>query len=220
VLDLPSKACLNIHASLLPRHRGAAPIQAAIRDGDTETGITIMWMDEGLDTGDMLLEASLPILAEDTGGTLHDRLAELAPSCLEQALSLIAAGTAPRIPQDHAQATYVAKLTKEHGRILWSDDATRIALQVRAFHPWPGTFCLAPVGEGKTAQLKIHAAREVAAPAIPAEPGTVLEAEQRWVVACGRGALELLEVQMEGRKRMPALQYLHGHPWPVGEKLS
>ena len=121
VLEIPGIACLNLHASLLPRHRGAAPIQAAIVAGDRETGITVMYMDEGLDTGDVLLQKRLEIGPDETGGSLHDRLAEIAPDALWEALSQLQAGSAPRIPQDSAIATYAPKLEREHGRIDWTN---------------------------------------------------------------------------------------------------
>ena len=123
VLEIPRLACLNLHASLLPRWRGAAPIQAAIAAGDTETGITVMYMAEGLDTGDILLQRSVEILPNDTGGSLHDRLAQIAPEALLQSLRMVAAGNAPRIPQDNACATYAPKLKREHGLIDWSESA-------------------------------------------------------------------------------------------------
>lgn len=220
VLDIPKLACLNIHASLLPRHRGAAPIQAAIRDGDAESGVTIMWMDAGLDTGDILLMERLPITPEDTGGSLHDKLALLAPQALQQALALIAEGRAPRIPQDHAQATHVKKLEREHGHVDWSRSAVEIERTVRAFNPWPGTFCLLPGEGGRAAQLKLHRARVAGdAEACPVG-GTVISATGRLLVSCGSGVLELLEVQMEGRKRLSAAEFLRGQPVEAGTLLS
>ena len=219
VLEIPKLACLNIHASLLPRHRGAAPIQAAIRDGDVETGVTIMWMDEGLDTGDMLLVERLSILPEDTGGVLHDKLAATAPQPLLKALELVAAGIAPRIPQDHAQATHVKKLEREHGRIDWSRSAVQIERLIRAFNPWPGTFCMLEVGEGASSQLKIH--RAAALPQTEACPvgGTVIGTEGKLLVSCGVGVLQLLEVQLEGKKRMSAQDFLNGYKLEAGTRL-
>lgn len=215
VLDVPPLGCLNIHASLLPRHRGAAPIQAAIRDGDSETGITIMFMDEGLDTGDMLLKHMLPITAYDTGGSLHDKLALLAPSTLEAALDLIAAGNPPREKQDEAQVTHVRKLTRQDGKLDWSKTAAELERLVRAFMPWPGTHCLLEGG-----QLKIHRASIENADTCPA-PGTIVRADASGIlVSCGKGLLNLLEVQAEGGKRLPAADFLRGHPLEPGAKLA
>src|SRR5438034_2835174 len=140
VLEIPPVACLNLHASLLPRWRGAAPIQAAIAAGDRETGITVMYMAEGLDTGDILLQRKIDILPAETGGSLPARLAKLAPNALLDSLRLLAEGNAPRIPQDNILATYASKLKREDGRIDWSEPAEAIERKVRAFNPWPGAF--------------------------------------------------------------------------------
>src|SRR6266511_5433909 len=140
VLEIPKIACLNLHASLLPRWRGAAPIPAAIAAGDRETGITVMHMDEGLDTGDILLQRTIDILPDDTGRSLHDRLAHIAPNALLESLRMLATGTAPRIPQDNSLATYAAKLKRENGRINWSEPADVIERKIRAFNPWPDAF--------------------------------------------------------------------------------
>ena len=220
VLDLPKLACLNIHASLLPRHRGAAPIQAAIRDGDAETGVTIMWMDEGLDTGDALLEERIVIRPDHTGGLLHDELAEMAPAPLLRALKLIKEGLAPHLPQDHSKATHTGKLEREHGRLDWSQSAVVLERLVRAYNPWPGTFTMVPSDDGKLLQLKVHQASVVANGEACPVGGTVVAAGDRLIVACGKGTLELTEVQMEGKKRMPARDFLRGHPVEVGTRLS
>ena len=140
VLEIPRIACLNLHASLLPRWRGAAPIQAAIAAGDPQTGITVMYMAEGLDTGDILLQRKIDILPTDTGGSLHDRLAQIAPNALLDALQMLAKGNAPRIPQDNALATHAPKLTRDDGKIDWSEPAEIIERKIRAFNPWPGAF--------------------------------------------------------------------------------
>src|SRR5438128_6661436 len=137
VLEIPTIACLNLHASLLPRWRGAAPIQAAIAAGDRETGITVMYMDEGLDTGDILLQRKIEILPTDTGGSLHDRLAQLAPEALLDALQMLMKGNAQRTPQDNALATYAPKLTRDDGKIDWSESAEIIERKIRALNPWP-----------------------------------------------------------------------------------
>src|SRR5437773_11202672 len=135
VLQIPKIACLNLHASLLPRWRGAAPIQAAIAAGDCEAGITAMYMDERLDTGDILLQRNVEILPNETGGSLHDRLAQIAPEALLESLRLLAAGGAARIPQDNARATYAPRLRREHGRIDWAESAAAIERKIRAYYP-------------------------------------------------------------------------------------
>src|SRR5205823_2453191 len=146
VLEIPEIACLNLHASLLPRWRGAAPIQAAIAKDDPETGITVMHMDEGLDTGDILLQRRIDIRSNDTGESLHERLAQIAPEALLESVRLLATNAAPRIPQENALATYAPKLKREDGRIDWSDPAQTIERKIRAFNPWPGAFMeLAPL---------------------------------------------------------------------------
>lgn len=215
VLDVPKLGCLNIHASLLPRHRGAAPIQAAIRDGDTETGVTIMFMDEGLDTGDILLMKRMPITTDETGGSLHDKLALQAPAALEEALAHLATGHPPREKQDESKATHVRKLTRQDGRIDWSHSAVELDRLIRAFTPWPGTSCLL-----KGAQMKVHRAQVIAnADACPA-PGTVVSADAGGIaVSCGDGLLNLLEVQIEGGKRLSAADFLCGHSLQAGDIL-
>jgi len=220
VLDLPKVACLNIHASLLPRHRGAAPIQAAIRDGDAESGVTIMWMDEGLDTGDILLEKRLPIRPDHTGGILHDELAAMAPSALLEALSLLSKGEAPRIAQDQSKATHTGKLEREHGRLDWSKSAVELERLIRAFNPWPGTFTMLPTTDEQMVQLKVHGARIVENGEACPIGGTILDADGKWLVSCGSGVLELTEIQLEGRKRMTAGDFLRGHPVAVGTVLK
>src|SRR3954468_13715645 len=142
VLEIPRVACLNLHASLLPRHRGAAPIQAAIVAGDRETGISVMYMDEGLDTGDVLLQKRIEIAPNETGGSLHDRLGEIAPAALNDALTQLQSGSARRTPQDSSAATYAPKLEREHGRIDWSEPVALIERKIRAFDPWPGAFAM------------------------------------------------------------------------------
>src|SRR5262245_51910299 len=152
VLHIPRMASLNLHASLLPRWRGAAPIQAAIAAGDSETGITVMYMDEGLDTGDILLQRKIAIAPTETGESLHNRLGEIAPDSLFEALRLLETGKAPRIPQAKELATYASKLNLESGRINWNEPAEVIERKVRAYNPWPGAF-----SEFKNRKLKIFA---------------------------------------------------------------
>ena len=203
VLEIPRLACLNLHASLLPRWRGAAPIQAAIATGDSETGITAMYMAEGLDTGDILLQRNLEILPDDTGGSLHDRLAQIAPEALLESLQLVAAGNAPRIPQDNALATYAPKLKREHGKIDWSESAEAIERKIRAYNPWPGAFM-----KVDSQNLKIFSASVVD---LNGEPGEFLRSDEDLIVYAGKGALSLGEVQLEGKRRMTAAEFLRGH---------
>ena len=203
VLEIPKLASLNLHASLLPRWRGAAPIQAAIAVGDRETGITVMYMDEGLDTGDILLQRTIDILPDDTGGSLQDRLAQIAPEALLESLRMLEKNSAPRIPQDNAQATWAPKLKREHGRIDWSEMAEAIERKIRAFNPWPGAFM-----EISGRNLKIFSASVVD---LSGEPGEILKSENELVIAAGKGALLLGEVQLEGKRKMSAAEFLRGH---------
>jgi methionyl-tRNA formyltransferase len=214
VLGIPRIACLNLHASLLPRHRGAAPIQAAIAAGDGETGITVMYMDEGLDTGDILLQSRLTISTDETGGSLHDRLAQLAPEALAQALDQLSQGTAPRQPQDPASATYAPKLSREAGSIDWKEAAQVIERKIRAYDPWPGAFGLLHGASTKPLHLKIFRSTVVDQIA-SAQPGEVICASNsEMVVGTGRGLLRLDEVQLEGRRRMSAADFLRGFSSP------
>ncbi len=206
MLEIPRIACLNLHASLLPRWRGAAPIQAAIVAGDRETGITVMHMAEGLDTGDILLRRSINILPTDSGGSLHDRLAQVAPDALLEALKMLAKGNAPRIPQDNALATYAPKLTRDNGKIDWSESAEVIERKIRAFNPWPGAFTdIASLGARK---LRVFSAAIVD---LSGKPGEFLRRERELVIATGKGALSLREVQLEGKRRMNTADFLRGY---------
>ena len=208
VLDIPRLGCWNVHASLLPRWRGAAPIQRAIEAGDTQTGVCLMQMEKGLDTGPVLLSLSTPITEEDTGGSLHDRLATLGAEVLADGLKLVRAGMRPvPQPQPAEGVTYAHKLDKAEARLDWSLPAGVLANRVRAFDPWP-------VAEAELAgeRLRIHAARAVPAPA-DAVPGAVLSASRDGLdVACGEGALRLLRVQREGGRPLPVADYLNARP--------
>jgi methionyl-tRNA formyltransferase len=215
VLEAARIGCINLHASILPRHRGAAPIQSAILAGDTETGVTVMYVDAGLDTGDILLIHRLPIHRHDTGGTLHDRLAAATPAALAEALRLLEAGAAPRIPQDNALGTYAKKLEREDGAIRWDRPCHEVCRHIRAMNPWPGAFTLLPDKDGAPRKLKIFAAAQNCRRSGP--PGQVLRADSRGIlVACGTGSLLLLDIQMEGKRRMPARDFLIGRPLPPG----
>jgi methionyl-tRNA formyltransferase len=206
VLEIPRIACLNLHASLLPRHRGAAPIQAAIVAGDTESGISVMYMDEGLDTGDVLLQRPLEIAADETGSSLHDRLAAIAPEALHEALAQLQAGTAARISQDASAATYAPKLEREHGRIDWTEAAELIERKIRAFDPWPGAYTVLRDEQDRQRKLKIYRAALVASTS--GDPNQL-------VIAAKDGALRLEEVQLEGKRRMSAAEFLRGYAAPL-----
>lgn len=194
VLEIPRIACLNLHASLLPRHRGAAPIQAAIVAGDGETGITVMYMDEGLDTGDILLQSRIEIAPDETGGSLHNKLAQIAPGALRDALQQLATAAAPRLPQDPARATYAPKLNREDGEIDWREPAALIERKIRAFDPWPGAFTFL---NGQ--KLKIFRA-------------TISESAPLAFHAADR-TISVLEAQLEGGRRMRSDELVRGHPW-------
>jgi methionyl-tRNA formyltransferase len=227
VLEIPRLGCLNVHASLLPRHRGASPIQAAIREGDAETGVTIMWMDEGLDTGDILLPVPITIEPTDTGGVLHDKLAALAPEGLIRALAMVEEGTAPHIKQEGSLSTHSRKLERAHGKLDWTRPAKELELLIRAYNPWPGTYCLVPARTGPenaeaapALQLKVHQAAVVPDSEACPTPGTILRADTQLLVSCGQGVLDLTEVQLEGRKRMSARDFLQGSAVEVGMVLG
>ena len=219
LLDIPKLACLNLHASVLPEHRGAAPIQASILAGDRETGIAVMWMDEGLDTGDILLMRPLRIQRRETGGTLHDRLADLAPQALADAMEQLACGTASRTPQENALATYAAKLSRESGVIHWNASAQTIDRQVRAMNPWPASSTLLPdPAGGAPRKLKVFSVIQFRRAS--GEPGTVLRVDKHGIlVAAGEGAVLLCDVQLEGKRRMPVRDFLLGHHIPVGTRF-
>jgi len=213
VLDMPRLGCVNIHASLLPRWRGAAPIHRAIEAGDVETGITLMQMDRGLDTGAMLTRAVLPILDTDTTGTLHNRLAELGAREIVALLPALAAGRVAATPQDDALATYAAKIGKDDARLDWRLPALELDRRIRAFNPFPGAFCLLG-GE----PLKVWRATPGTG---SGKPGEILAVERRGIrVACGEGVLDISEVQKAGGKRLPAEAFLAGHDLRPGDRLE
>jgi methionyl-tRNA formyltransferase len=205
VVDLPPRGTLNIHASLLPRWRGAAPIQRALLAGDRETGISIMQMDEGLDTGPVLAQRSVPVGDDDDAGSLHERLAELGAEMIVAALTEIAAGRARPLPQPPEGATYARKLAKHETQLDWTHPAAELERAVRAFRPTPGASTRLD-GE----PLKLWRARVVAARLAPGEIAGGL------VVGCGQGALEVLELQRPGGKRLSAAEFLRGHPLAPG----
>ncbi len=216
VLQLPRLGCLNIHASLLPRWRGAAPIHRAIEAGDAETGVVIMQMDEGLDTGDMLLTGRLPITPEDSTATLHDRLARLGGELVLDALALAAQGRLVPVPQPGEGITYAHKIEKAEATIDWSQPAGVIARRVRAFDPFPG----ASSALGAEV-VKIWRAQALPADAAGAAPGQVLSADAGGVrIACGQGQLLATELQRAGGKRLPAAEFLRGFPLVPSQRLG
>jgi methionyl-tRNA formyltransferase len=206
MLDAPRRGCINVHASLLPRWRGAAPIQAAILAGDAASGITIMQMDAGLDTGPMLLSEAVPITPSTDATALHDALAALGARLILKVLDTAPAPT----PQPETGATYAPRLSREDGRIDWAEDAISLERRVRALNPWPGTFCQLG-GE----VFKVLAARPETG---TGSPGTTLD--DSLLVACGKGALRLVRVQAPGRAAMDGAAFLRGHPVPAGTRLS
>jgi len=212
VLAAPRLGCLNIHASLLPRWRGAAPIQRAILAGDAQTGVTIMQMDAGLDTGPMLLAETVPIGPDTTGASLHDALAALGARLIVAALDRLAAGALPATPQPADGATYAKKLDRAEARIDWAQPAAAVERKVRAFDPWPGTW-FEHAGE----RIRVLAAA-LADGRAGAAPGTVLDDRLR--VACGDGAVRILRLQRPGKGALEAEAFLRGFTLPAGTVLS
>lgn len=214
VLELPRHGCVNVHGSLLPKYRGASPIQSAILHGETETGVTTMFMDEGMDTGDIILQETIPIEPGDTAKTLHDRLAPLGAELLLKTIAFIGRDIAPRHPQDSTQASVCKRLTKEDGRIDWTLPARELHNRVRAFNPWPSAFTDLDTPRGRK-MLKVWSASLTADRAHP--PGTVVQiGADGIVVATGDGGLALQEVQLEGGRRQSAGEFLRGHDVQVG----
>lgn len=202
ILDLPPLGCINVHGSLLPKYRGAAPIQWSVINGDKTTGVTTMYMAEGLDTGDMILKAETEIGPEETAGELYERLSQIGADCLADTLKLVAAGNPPRQPQDDAQATYAPMLEKCTGLLDFTKSATQLHDLVRGCSPWPGAFTYFKGRMLKVHQVKVH-------PNLSGKPGQVVDC-QRFIVACGQGALEFLEVQPQCKGRMSGSQFLCG----------
>jgi methionyl-tRNA formyltransferase len=214
VLEIPAHGCINVHASLLPKYRGAAPINKAIIDGETETGITTMYMDVGLDTGDMLVKKTLPIGPEETAGELHDRLASLGRETMEETLRQLCAGALQREVQDDAQSTYASMMKKEDGRIDWSRSALEIHNHVRGLDPWPGAYTTINGELLKLAETRPETAEGD-------KPGSVIAADKHGVcVACGSGSLRIQQLQLAGRKRLAAADFLRGCPLEAGALME
>jgi len=226
VLELPKYGCINIHASLLPKYRGAAPIQWCVIDGERETGITTMMMDVGLDTGDMLEKAVIPIEEKETGGSLHDKLSMAGGDLILSTLKKLEEGTLVRTPQTDEGTCYAKMLTKSLGDIDWNQDAVSIERLIRGLNPWPSAYTM---WNGKTIKIwaaDVIAGREAAEflseSGVPAEtgtaPGTVVCSDKRGLVVCtGGGLLSIRELQMEGKKRMDTPAFLRGYPIPAGD---
>lgn len=210
VLAIPPRGCINTHASLLPRHRGAAPIPAAILAGDNETGVTLMQMDAGIDTGPILAQRALPIAEDDTTGTLTTKLANLAAALLIEMLPRILAGDITPQPQDDSRATFAKMIRKEEGRIDWTQPAIEIARRVRAFNPWPSAYTF-----WNGMQLKILRA-SASDFKTDIEPGRVIQWQKEIAVATGKGALILREVQLAGKRAMPIEEFVRGQKMFVG----
>lgn len=221
ILDMPKWGCLNVHASLLPKYRGASPIQHVILAGEKKTGVTVMQMNAGLDTGDMLYRRELEIDASDTAETLHDKLRDLGGSAIVEALDLLVSGKLIPVPQQDEDSCYAPLITKEMGRIDFSEDASQIERLIRAMTPWPSAYA-----DYRGKQLKLwkaeaveDAGRQKANADVPF--GTVTEtAKDSFTVRCGSGALKVMELQLEGKKRMSAHDFLLGTHLAAGERLG
>lgn len=216
ILNMPRYGCINVHASLLPKYRGAAPIQWCIVEGEKETGVTIMYMEKGLDTGDMIARVTVPIDEKDTGDSLHDKLARAGADLLIETLPALEKGTAVRRKQDDAASSYARMLTKDMGHIDFTRDAEGLSRLVRGMYSWPGAFTHF---HGKT--LKIHEAEVVPCQADSAKPGQVVAVDKKsFTVACGGDALRILSLQLEGKKRMDTAAFLLGNTVHTGDMLG
>lgn len=217
LLEVPRLACLNLHASLLPRWRGASPIQAAIAAGDEKTGVTVMYMAEGLDTGDILLMREMLIAPRETGGSLHDRLAEDAPGALAVALAVLERGQAPRVPQPEEGVTYAGKLSREDGELDFSLGRVDVERRIRAYNPWPGAATSLPTSDGAK-RLKLHDSQAVESPVLA--PGIAQESPEGLLIGTGDGAVLVTDLQTEGKKRMSGVDWLRGQKLEPGTRLG
>jgi methionyl-tRNA formyltransferase len=218
ILNLPKYGCLNIHASLLPKYRGASPVHAAIAAGERQSGVTIMWMDEGLDTGDILLQESTTLRRHETAESLHDRLAKIGADALLKALPLVETGNAPRIKQDKTKVTVTKKLKKEDGHIDWDRPQREIDAHIRAMTPWPSAYAWVPQ-EADHKMLKIFTT--IVSRRAKGKPGEVVRVDKHGILVAAKvGGLLLREVQLEGKKRMHAAEFARGFNLPVGLVLE
>lgn len=229
ILNIPKYGCINIHASLLPKYRGAAPIERAIIDGEVMTGVTTMYMEKGLDTGDMIEKAEVPITGEDTGASLHDKLAEAGAALILTTLAKLEAGTVTRTKQDDAQSCYAAMLTKELGRMDFTRPAVELERLIRGLNPWP---CAYTTIDGKN--VKLYKAevinldaqmrqmlQEKSEQILAFAPGEIVEVTKKYfVIACGEGALRVRNLQPEGKKAMDTSAYLNGNPLKPGMRAG
>jgi methionyl-tRNA formyltransferase len=219
ILDLPKYGCLNLHTSMLPKYRGASPIHSAIAAGEKTSGVTIMWMDEGLDTGDILMQQAVTLRRHETAQTLHDRLAKIGAELLLKSIPLVETGDAPRIKQDATKATLTKKLSKEHGHIDWDRPQRQIDAHIRAMTPWPSAYSWIPQSGGDQKMLKIFTT--IISRAAKGKPGTVLRVDKHGILVAAKvGGLLLREVQLEGKKRMHAAEFARGFNLPVGLVLE
>jgi len=213
LIDIPSTAIINLHASLLPKYRGAACIQAAIDAGDKQSGMTVMHVVKALDAGDVILQKSIPITSQSTGGSLHNELAEQGPEVLMEAIAQLADGSSMRLAQKENQVTYISKLLRNDGEIDWSDTAEKIERRIRAYHPWPGTFTTFQDGKGKVKRLKVFPFCEeysVDDDVFSTDVGQIVMDESGVFVTTGSGKVSLNEVQPEGGRRMSFGTFLNG----------
>ena len=224
ILDMPKYGCINVHASLLPKYRGAAPIQWAIINGDEYTGITIMQMGTGLDDGDILLQKKTKIQDDDTGESLFLKLAKLGGSAITEALSLLEEGSIKAVPQNHDMATKVGKIDKETGRIHFSESARSIERRVRGLYPWPGTFAMLNGQRLKILLVRVVSEAELEQYGLDVSGGEnaaygqfVMISKKSWIVKCGKDYLDILKVQPVGKKPMTAQDFLRGHTLNQGE---
>lgn len=218
ILDMPPKGCINVHASLLPRYRGAAPIQWAVINGEQVTGVTTMRMDEGLDTGDMIMKEEVALEQGETGGSLFGRLAQTGAELCVRTLTAIEEGTAVYTPQDHTKATHTTMIKKELGEIDWTKPAEELECLIRGLNPWPSAYTKL---KGKTLKIWKAYVEESSKQAGCQEAGTIIESGRAGlIVQTGQGSLKLLEVQLEGKKRMETDAFLRGYPVENGTRLG
>ena len=217
-MNIPKYGCINVHASLLPAYRGAAPIQWAVIDGLAETGVTTMYMEKGLDTGDIICQSRIPLAADETGGSLFDKLAKEGASLLVRTLKMLEDGTATRTKQDDSRSSYAKMLSKDMGCLDFSKDAVILERLIRGLNPWPSAYTAI---QGKT--LKIYIAEVVAEEECTtgAAPGTVIAVDKKsFTVRCGNGALRIYNLQLEGKKRMDTSAFLLGYKVENGMQLG